>query len=192
MPRHSSAARCRQITLPADQFPTPAYHLEDFEAALGNATPFDRFPRIAGHLPGVPAMLRPCSMRRVMVLHSRLRRIDGTPQGRTCRVRGLAGQRSSAIGCIAPIWWPAVKPAPDIFLHAAHEMEVQPDRCIVIEDSPAGVQAARAAGMRTLGFSGGSHLSERKAEHGAVLKSLNAEDVFEDLGLVRDWISRIS
>jgi HAD superfamily hydrolase (TIGR01509 family) len=47
------------------------------------------------------------------------------------------------------------KPAPDLFLHAATQMGVQPDRCVVIEDSRSGVEAARAAGMRSLGYAGG-------------------------------------
>lgn len=40
------------------------------------------------------------------------------------------------------------KPAPDLFLYAASEMGFAPDRCIVIEDSFLGIQAALAAGMR--------------------------------------------
>ncbi|HXR31090.1 MAG TPA: HAD family hydrolase [Solirubrobacterales bacterium] len=44
------------------------------------------------------------------------------------------------------------KPAPDLFLYAAERMPVSPERCIVIEDSPFGVKAAKAAGMRALGF----------------------------------------
>ncbi|MGW7551362.1 HAD family hydrolase [Streptomyces rimosus] len=44
------------------------------------------------------------------------------------------------------------KPAPDLFLHAAREMGVAPERCAVIEDSPLGVQAAVAAGMDVYGF----------------------------------------
>lgn len=47
------------------------------------------------------------------------------------------------------------KPAPDLFLHAARTLGVAPDRCVVVEDSRYGVAAARAAGMRALGFAGG-------------------------------------
>ncbi|WP_460068314.1 HAD family hydrolase [Streptomyces sp. YKOK-I1] len=44
------------------------------------------------------------------------------------------------------------KPAPDLFLYAAERMGVAPGRCVVVEDSPLGVQAAVAAGMDVLGF----------------------------------------
>ncbi len=44
------------------------------------------------------------------------------------------------------------KPAPDLFLHAARTMGVPPERCVVLEDSPLGVAAARAAGMDVYGY----------------------------------------
>lgn len=49
------------------------------------------------------------------------------------------------------------KPAPDLFLFAAAEMGFLPEDCIVIEDSPAGIEAALAANMVVIGFLGGSH-----------------------------------
>jgi HAD superfamily hydrolase (TIGR01509 family) len=49
------------------------------------------------------------------------------------------------------------KPQPDIYLHGAKQFNVEPSRCLVIEDSVHGVHAARAAGMRVIGFTGGSH-----------------------------------
>ena len=49
----------------------------------------------------------------------------------------------------------AGKPAPDLFLYAAERMAVEPGACVVVEDSRSGVEAARAAGMRTLAFAGG-------------------------------------
>ncbi len=51
------------------------------------------------------------------------------------------------------------KPWPDLFLHAAQSMGVDPDRCAVIEDSINGCRAALAAGMTCYGFAGG--LSQR-------------------------------
>ena len=57
------------------------------------------------------------------------------------------------------------KPAPDLFLYAAQRLATVPDRCLVIEDSPAGIDAALAAGMTAIGFSGGSHCGP---EHGVL------------------------
>ncbi len=42
------------------------------------------------------------------------------------------------------------KPAPDVFLAAARALSVEPQDCLVLEDAPAGVQAAKAAGMRCI------------------------------------------
>lgn len=44
------------------------------------------------------------------------------------------------------------KPAPDLFLLAAERCGADPRRCVVVEDSASGIAAARAAGMRVLGF----------------------------------------
>ncbi len=43
------------------------------------------------------------------------------------------------------------KPAPDIYLLAAKQISIAPRNCIVFEDSPVGIAAARAAGMRVVG-----------------------------------------
>jgi beta-phosphoglucomutase len=43
------------------------------------------------------------------------------------------------------------KPFPDVYLEAARQLNTVPARCIVFEDSPTGVEAARAAGMRVVG-----------------------------------------
>jgi HAD superfamily hydrolase (TIGR01509 family) len=47
------------------------------------------------------------------------------------------------------------KPAPDLFLHAARELGVEPRACAVVEDSPFGVKAAHAAGMSVFAYAGG-------------------------------------
>jgi HAD superfamily hydrolase (TIGR01509 family) len=70
------------------------------------------------------------------------------------------------------------KPFPDLFLHAAKELGHAPETCLVIEDGVPGVQAGRAAGMRVLGFIGGSHCDQG---HGARLMSARAEFVFSDM-----------
>lgn len=49
------------------------------------------------------------------------------------------------------------KPAPDLFLFVAERMDCRPSDCIVVEDAPAGIAAACAAGMTAVGFTGGGH-----------------------------------
>jgi len=70
------------------------------------------------------------------------------------------------------------KPAPDLFLYAARNLTTAPDRCLVIEDSPAGIDAALAAGMTAIGFAGGSHCGP---EHGARLQKHGAALVIHDM-----------
>ncbi len=59
------------------------------------------------------------------------------------------------------------KPAPDLFLHAASRMGVEPRRCVVLEDSVYGVQAGVAAGMRVLGYGSGLADADALREAGA-------------------------
>jgi HAD superfamily hydrolase (TIGR01509 family) len=70
------------------------------------------------------------------------------------------------------------KPAPDLFLYAAGKMQVTPARCIVVEDSPAGVAAATSAGMTTIGFVGGSHAGENLARD---LTAAGARTIIADM-----------
>jgi beta-phosphoglucomutase-like phosphatase (HAD superfamily) len=49
------------------------------------------------------------------------------------------------------------KPAPDLFLLASKKLDVPPEKCIVVEDSSAGIEAAIAANMAVIGFLGGGH-----------------------------------
>lgn len=51
---------------------------------------------------------------------------------------------------------PRGKPHPDLFLHASQAMAAEPTRCAVIEDTPSGVTAAVAAGMRAFGYAADS------------------------------------
>ncbi|AQZ60473.1 haloacid dehalogenase [[Actinomadura] parvosata subsp. kistnae] len=63
----------------------------------------------------------------------------------------------------------AGKPEPDLFLHAAATMGAEPERCVVVEDSPFGVTAAIRAGMRCLAFAGGLTPAARLSGLGATL-----------------------
>jgi HAD superfamily hydrolase (TIGR01509 family) len=66
------------------------------------------------------------------------------------------------------------KPAPDVFLHAARLLGVPPARCCVIEDSAAGVAAARAAGMDVIAI---THSLPREQLTGAT----HIVDTFEEI-----------
>ncbi|MFE9027722.1 HAD family hydrolase [Streptomyces iakyrus] len=70
------------------------------------------------------------------------------------------------------------KPAPDLFLYAAERMGVSPERCVVVEDSPLGVQAAVAAGMDVYGFT-----AMTPAE-----KLSGADRLFSDMGELADLL----
>jgi HAD superfamily hydrolase (TIGR01509 family) len=79
------------------------------------------------------------------------------------------------------------KPAPDLFLFAAGQMNASPARCVVIEDSVPGVTGAVAAGMTVLGFHGGSHCRPGYAD---MLRAAGAAMTFDDMrqlpGLIGD------
>ncbi len=64
------------------------------------------------------------------------------------------------------------KPAPDLFLHAARSMGVDPAACVVVEDSPWGIQAANAAGMTSIGFAFRTPAHRLGAATGGVVTSM--------------------
>jgi HAD superfamily hydrolase (TIGR01509 family) len=69
------------------------------------------------------------------------------------------------------------KPDPDLFFYAAERMGVVPERCVVVEDSPWGVAAARAAGMSALGYAADAEprAAAALAEAGAIVFTAMAE-----------------
>jgi HAD superfamily hydrolase (TIGR01509 family) len=70
------------------------------------------------------------------------------------------------------------KPAPDLFLFAARQLDARPDECLVVEDSTTGVEAAIAAGMPVVGFCGGSHCP---ADHADRLTEAGCSRVFSGM-----------
>jgi HAD superfamily hydrolase (TIGR01509 family) len=86
---------------------------------------------------------------------------SGTPEAIESKLRltGLWERFEGRISSAADI--EHGKPAPDLFLLAGARMGVEPAGCAVVEDSPFGVQAARAAGMRSFGYAGGIMSADR-------------------------------
>jgi HAD superfamily hydrolase (TIGR01509 family) len=75
------------------------------------------------------------------------------------------------------------KPAPDLFLLAADHQNADPARCAVIEDSPVGVQAGRAAGMRTFAYAGAGTVARDQLDGEATV-------VFDDMRRLPELLAR--
>ena len=80
------------------------------------------------------------------------------------------------------------KPAPDLFLFAAEQMRTPPARCLVIEDSVAGVTGALAAGMLVFGYHGGSHCRPDTAD---TLRAAGAAATFDDMRQLPDLMAQM-
>jgi HAD superfamily hydrolase (TIGR01509 family) len=142
----------------------PAGFGEAWDAAL-----FEAFGRELRAVEGVVEVLRDLQVPCCVASNSSPERMDVS-----LRAAGLLpffeGRMFSAAAVAAP------KPAPDLFLHAAKSMNTEPGACVVIEDTPGGVKAAVAAGMKALGYAGGGYSSaEKLASEGAVPFKLMSE-----------------
>ena len=121
------------------------YHLPDAVQDLGDAKTGYQIAHLDGNVPprpGLPELLDEIDRRglRKAIASSGIRRYVEA----VLRVNGLL-DRFSVI--ITGDQVAHGKPAPDVFLAAARALHVEPQQCLVLEDAPAGVQAAKAAGM---------------------------------------------
>ncbi|ACO77375.1 HAD-superfamily hydrolase, subfamily IA, variant 3 [Azotobacter vinelandii CA] len=80
------------------------------------------------------------------------------------------------------------KPAPDLYLLAAGTAGVEPQRCLVVEDSATGATAALTAGMRVIGFLGASHIPP---EQGEILRELGVEHLLHDMRELPALVERL-
>lgn len=71
------------------------------------------------------------------------------------------------------------KPAPDLFLFAAKRMGFTPENTVVIEDSINGIIGAKAAGMRAIGYIGGSHAAFAGDDYADKLRAVGADHVIK-------------
>lgn len=148
---------------------------DDFETRL-NAELLARFADELKPVPGVAALLETLGKQVCVASSSHLARVR-----LSLRVTGLAHYFGEHVYTAEMV--ERGKPAPDLFLFAAQRMQVLPADCLVLEDSPSGVQAALAAGMSVWGFTGGGH-------HGAsrdaiqLLHEAGATRVLDDMASV--------
>lgn len=81
---------------------------------------------------------------------------------------------------------PNPKPAPDLHHFALLQSKTPPERAIVIEDSVTGVTAAKAAGIRTIGFTGAAHTGSDQADR---LKAAGADHVVREMGALAEMLA---
>ncbi|WP_180899447.1 HAD family hydrolase [Martelella soudanensis] len=74
------------------------------------------------------------------------------------------------------------KPAPDLFLYAASRMKRSREECLVIEDSLAGIAAAKAAGMRVFAYVGASHA--QSSDYRAQIAALDPDLMFDAMDIL--------
>jgi HAD superfamily hydrolase (TIGR01509 family) len=98
----------------------------------------------------------------------------------TLRITGLLPRFEGRLFSVTEV--ARSKPAPDVFLYAAGKFGVEPERCVVVEDTPIGVAAGVAAGMTVYGYSA--------LMPGKRLLSAGAHHIFSDMtdlpGLIHD------
>jgi HAD superfamily hydrolase (TIGR01509 family) len=119
---------------------TPPGFLEDLLTRTHEA-----FPGRLRAIPGIEAALDWLPVPRCVASNGSLEKMQLS--------LGLTGLLPRLQGNIYSAWQvPRPKPFPDLHLFAASREGVAPSACVVIEDSPAGIRAARAAGMRVFGY----------------------------------------
>ena len=167
----SIQAIVRQIAQALDRPDLPDF-ARDFEERL-----LARYPAELRVIPGIPALLDDLAAGGIAVAiatGSSVRRL-----GITLEVAGLAERFGDRIFSADQVR--RGKPAPDLFLLAAERLGVPPDACAVMEDSPHGIAGAVAAGMRAVGFTGGTHLEGMRDDHARRLADAGAAAVLSGL-----------
>ena len=139
----TSMARCLQVIEQLLGRPAPADFVEQFRVRS-----FDAFSRELTVVPGVIEVLDQLDRAGVAygVASNGPRAKMEVTLGHTQLLPRLRRRMFSADDVRHP------KPAPDLFLLAAQSLGAAPADCVVVEDSPTGVTAARAAGMQVYGY----------------------------------------
>ncbi len=146
-----------QLTMPDDFLATIDHNVE---TALTESL---------GPINGVRDALRQIALPAAVVSNSRLARVRASVHR-----AGLDAIFAERVFSAEQVARP--KPYPDVYLHAAQQLGVEPARCVVVEDSISGLNAARAAGMKTIAFVGASHIPAGYAD---VLREMGISRIME-------------
>jgi HAD superfamily hydrolase (TIGR01509 family) len=126
-------------------------HIEEFDQAL----------RV---IPGMAGLFRRLKVPKSMVSNGSVRHVERCLR-KVRLLNALDGHIFSAEHVSAP------KPEPHVYLHALDTLRLRPAETVVVEDSPTGVAAAKAAGLQVIGFLGAAHVydghEEKLREKGA-------------------------
>lgn len=145
------------VTLPANFFEDMGSRI--IAAYTGKLRPMD----------GIPELLAALKLKRCVASNSPIARVR-----HALTTTGLLPHFEPHLYTAAMV--ARSKPAPDLFLHAAQQHGVRPDRCLVIEDSLSGVAAAQAASIPIIGFVGGSHC---RPGHADAMRAAGCVEVFD-------------
>ena len=140
---------------------------------------YDAFRRELRPIPGVEIALDGIEVRRCVASSSQVERIR-----LSLEITGLLARFEPHIFSASMV--ARGKQAPDLFLHAAEQMGVVPGRCLVVEDSPAGITAAIRAEMRVCAFAGGAHAIDEA--HRAALRALAPWHLLDDMRRLPDLV----
>ncbi|WP_090109142.1 HAD family hydrolase [Limimaricola pyoseonensis] len=156
-------------------FPVVARHIRetlgldlgpDFEARY-RARLLERFETALEPMPGIAAALAALADRGVPACVA-----TSSSPPRVTRSLEIVGLTTALPHVFTASQVERGKPAPDLFLFAAARMGARPGRTLVIEDSLPGLEAAAAAGMTAVRFTGGSHLAGATLRHDPALPVL--------------------
>ena len=130
---------------------------------------------------GMRGVIESVSLPKAIVSNSRLVRVIAS-----LKIAELTDLFGEALFAAEMVEHP--KPAPDVYLHAARQLNKSPTECLVVEDSVSGVTAAHRAGMTVIGFLGASHIP---AGHEEVLKQAGAWTTVTDAAALKTLFKQV-
>ncbi|MFK7924823.1 MAG: HAD family hydrolase [Bacteroidia bacterium] len=153
---------------------------DDFQKTLHGRMD-EAFETILEPVSGMPDLIASLPLPKNVVSNGR-----GVHVERALKLTGLTSYFGKEIFSVDRVQNP--KPHPDLYLLALKTIGREFDDVLVVEDSGAGVQAAKAAGLTVIGFAGASHVGP---EHGEKLTALGADYIAEDAIVLRQHFERL-